>query len=325
MVGGYGALAGKKPSTSWDGSVQVGDMGCEGVGMVTAVGVDVKDYQVGDAVAFPGGGISFRESVLINVKTRNTLGNLPAAFKVPEPTPEWTAVPISALTATGGLEIAGSIKQGQSVLITGAAGGTGHIAVQWAKKVYGCRVAGTCGTQAKADMLRELGCDVVANYRDADVEAVLTNEFPGGFDLVYDGVGGRMGTMARKLLAPNGFLVSIGMVATDYTGTTSGDSDGQAPLALKDGQGEVFYFVGDLKSAGKTQKEWDDLVRRTIKEVAAGTIRIVMDEECKNFVGLEGVYSAQARMREGKNIGKIFATIDAEYLHTARSLKKARL
>ena len=120
MVGGYGALAGKKPSTSWDGSVQIGDMGCEGVGVVTAVGAGVTDFAVGDSVAFPAS--SFRENVLITVGGKS-MGNLPAAFKVPEATPEWTAVPISALTATGGLEIAGSIKPGQNVLVTGAASG----------------------------------------------------------------------------------------------------------------------------------------------------------------------------------------------------------
>ena len=112
MVGGYGALAGKKPATAWDGSVQVGDMGCEGTGVVTAVGegVDPAHFAVGDAVAWMGGGVSFRESVLLDVsgmRRPKPWGVTPAAFKVPAATPEWTAVPISALTATGGLETAG--------------------------------------------------------------------------------------------------------------------------------------------------------------------------------------------------------------------------
>ena len=49
-------------------------------------------------------------------------------------------------------------------------------------------------------MLKELGCDVVVNYRSEDVEAVLKKEFPEGFDLVYEGVGGRMGNIAKRLL-----------------------------------------------------------------------------------------------------------------------------
>jgi NADPH:quinone reductase-like Zn-dependent oxidoreductase len=91
MVGGYGALAGKKPATSWDGSVQVGDCGCEGVGTITAVGsgVEKQNFAVGDAVAYISP--SFRESININVKTFKS-GATPTAFKIPAPTPEWTAV-----------------------------------------------------------------------------------------------------------------------------------------------------------------------------------------------------------------------------------------
>lgn len=306
MVGGYGRLAGKTPATSWDGNVQVGDCGCEGVGTVTAVGAGVSNFAVGDAVAFIDA--SFRQKVRINVSEFKS-GTTPQVFKVPAPTADWTAVPISALTATGGLEIAGSIKQGQNVLITGAAGGTGHIAVQWAKHIFGCKVAGTCGTKAKAAMLKDLGCDVIVNYREDDVEAVLAREFPDGFDLVYEGVGGRIGNIARRLLADDGYLVQIGMVATDYTNNSSGDSDG-APLKLKDGQGEMFFFVGDWRGAGKSAADWDKVVVDTIDAIAAGKIRVIMDDECKGYVGIEGVYSAQARMREGKNVGKIYATID---------------
>ena len=68
------------------------------------------------------------------------------------------------MTAVGALELVGHIAQGQTVLVTAAAGGTGHIALQWAKK-YGARVAGTCGSQDKEKMLKDLGCDVVVNYR----------------------------------------------------------------------------------------------------------------------------------------------------------------
>ena len=60
---------------------------------------------------------------------------------------------------------------------------------------------------------------------------------------------------------------------------------------------------------GKNYPEWPRLVRETVDAVASGALRIVMDEERKEFNGLEGVYKAQARMRSGKNVGKIYATI----------------
>lgn len=83
-----------------------------------------------------------------------------------------------------------------------------------------------------------------------------------------------------------------------------------APLKLKDGQNEMFFFVGDWQGAGKTAEHWDEVVAETIEAVASGTIKIQMDEVCAGFVGMEGVYDAQARMREGVNTGKIYATID---------------
>ena len=327
MVGGYGALAGKTPATSWDGTVQVGDSGCEGVGIITAVGtgVDSKHFAVGDAVAFIAP--SFRDLVLIFVGDGTPpSGVTPPVFKVPSPAPEWTAVPISALTATGGLETAGSIQRGQNILVTGAAGGTGHIAVQWAKHMFGCRVAGTCGNAQKSELLKELGCDVVVNYREDDVEAVLSQAFPDGFDVIYEGVGGRIGNIARRLLADNGFLVQIGYVSgdprsgTDYSGSPAGDVDIGTPAKLKEGQSEGFFFVGDWKNFGKTAAHWDQLVSDTIAAIADGKIRIQMDKGCEGFLGMDGVYAAQARMREGKNSGKIYATIDPTIAVTAAKL-----
>ena len=73
--------------------------------------------------------IQLYQFTLIDVNTGNGMSNIPAAFKIPAPTPEWTAVPVSALTATGGLEQACSIKRGQNVLVTAASGGTGHVSI----------------------------------------------------------------------------------------------------------------------------------------------------------------------------------------------------
>ena len=247
MSGGYGPLAKAKPTAAGahNGSIQLGDLGCEGVGTVVAAGADPKsvsgyDFKVGDAVMWFGYASSFREYVVLEANPPFTTGQESqlGPWKVPSPTPEWTVFPCSALTAIGGLELEGHISAGMDVLVTGAAGGTGHVAVQWAKKIWGARVAGTCGSAEKASLLEGLGCDVTVNYRTQDVAAALKAEFPQGFDLIYEGVGGRIGNIARRLLADDGFLVQIGYVGTDYSGATMGDIDG-APVELKSGQGEM--------------------------------------------------------------------------------------
>lgn len=96
-----------------------------------------------------------------------------ARFVVPvqAPTPEVVAFLTSGLTASIGLEQA-ALKQGETALVTAAAGGTGLFAVQLAK-LAGLHVIGTCGSEEKADMLRGLGVDRVVNYKREDLKQVL--------------------------------------------------------------------------------------------------------------------------------------------------------
>jgi NADPH:quinone reductase-like Zn-dependent oxidoreductase len=287
--------------------------------------VDPAEWPVGQAVAFFGYGVSFREMTVLPVAS---------LLKVPTATPEWTTLPVSALTASGGLEVVGKIQNfappnaPASVLVTGAAGGTGHIAVQWAKAMYGARVAGTCGTAAKADMLTSLGVDVVVNYRTSrDVEEELRAAFPSGFDIVYDGVGGRIGDVARRLLSPTGVFVGIGSVSQDYSGTKGPDTDnaigaGAGTTGLKEGQSETFFFMpAGPQMVG--QAAWDDIVARTIDAMATGKVRAVLDEECGEYVGVDGVYKAQERMRKGLNVGKIYASFPEKAGATGQCEAKA--
>ena len=53
----------------------------------------------------------------------------------------------------------------------------GHICVQWAK-LKGCHVIGTCSSKEKVDFLKKLGCDRVINYREENMDEVLTKEYP---------------------------------------------------------------------------------------------------------------------------------------------------
>jgi len=307
MAGGYGVLSNELPSKEPNGMVQPGDLGCEGVGIILKLGegVNKKVWNVGQSVCFGGFGVSFREITMVPATS---------LIKVPNATPEWTAFPVSAMTATGGLEVVGKIrnhpKEQPSVLVTGAAGGTGHMAVQFAKHVYGAKVAGTCGSASKEDMLASIGCDVIVNYRkSSSVEDELRAAFPNGFDIVYDGVGGSIGNVGRKLLAPNGVFVGIGSVSEDYSGTEGPKEGNQMTTKskLQKGQTETFFFT----PAGPTiigQEAWADLVDRTKNSIASGKVNVWLDEESSSFVGMEGVYQAQERMRTGLNVGKIYTS-----------------
>jgi len=307
MSGGYGVLSKEKPAENPTSGVQPGDTGCEGVGVITQTS-DVEEWPIGQPVSFFGYGVAFREVVVLPVES---------LIKIPSPDKEYTALPVSALTAVGGLLLVGKINsfdddKKPSVLVTGAAGGTGHMAVQFAK-LHGARVAGTCGSEEKSKMLSSIGTDVVVNYRtSADVENELRRAFPDGFDMVYDAVGGRIGNIGRRLLSPTGVFIGIGSVSQDYAGGApdAANKADESKAVLKQGQSESFFFMPAApQMIGK--RAWNNIITETVEQIATGKLRVVMDEESRAFSGIEGVYKAQDRMRQGLNIGKIFCTFQA--------------
>ena len=171
------------------------DLGAEGVGLVVAKGSRVKqeelDVDVGDAVAFIGGAFSeyvyARAQHVVRLETQNTQTNqtnhtddLGLGLG-----PAWAALVISGVTAGLGVEVVGAVRKGDVCLVTAAAGGTGHFAVQFAKR-NGAHVVATCGGREKAARLQGLGVDRVIDYTEEDVAEVLAREYNGKLDLVYE-------------------------------------------------------------------------------------------------------------------------------------------
>ncbi len=179
------------------------DLGVEAVGEVVAIGEAVAGFQVGDAVATTGRGGGYREYQLISAHL---------AVKVSEAIPEILTLMPTGISALVALEQAGEMRSQETVLVTAAAGGTGHIAVQLAK-LAGNHVIGTCGSEAKAQLLRELGCDRIINYHQEDLNAVLQQAYPNGINLVFDCVGGAVFDTCLDHLAVRGRLVTVGFIS----------------------------------------------------------------------------------------------------------------
>jgi NADPH:quinone reductase-like Zn-dependent oxidoreductase len=113
------------------------------------------------------------------------------------------AVPISGFTALQALRDKGNVRDGDTVLITGAGGGVGTFAVQLAK-AFGADVTGVCST-SKVDLVRSIGADAVIDYTREDfVEAGRR------YDLIVDTAGNRSLARVRRALAPEGTLVMVG-------------------------------------------------------------------------------------------------------------------
>jgi NADPH:quinone reductase-like Zn-dependent oxidoreductase len=113
------------------------------------------------------------------------------------------AVPVSGTTALQAVRDHGKVAAGQTVLVIGAAGGVGSLAVQIAK-AFGARVTGV-GSPSKVDLVRSIGADDVIDY--------TTEEFTDGsrcWDLIVDTAGRRPLAELRRALTPKGTLVIVG-------------------------------------------------------------------------------------------------------------------
>ncbi|XP_035222154.1 prostaglandin reductase 3-like isoform X1 [Stegodyphus dumicola] len=284
-----------------DGKVPF-DIGFEAVGEVVAVGDDVKNFTLGQNVAYMSSKLgAYSEYCCLETK---------AAFPVPEAKPDYLVLLASGLTAAIGLDKAGRITEEDTVLITAAAGGTGHIAVQWAKAA-GCKVIGTCSTADKKKVLKELGCDRVINYKTEDFAEVLSKEYPKGVSVIWETIGGKVFETCLKNLGEKGRLLIIG-------GTSSYKSESEKAI----GNVDISYAPQILlaKSAALQGflllhfSECFETYFKHLKErIEKGELKAVIDtgEDTTGteFVGMEGVIRGVEHLHSGKNIGKVVARV----------------
>lgn len=167
-------------------------------GRVHAVGAQVRHLRPGDAVFGDLGDANgaFAEYVCV-----------PETLVAPRPAnltaQQAAALPLAGSTALLGLRDAGRVTPGQRVLINGASGGVGTLAVQLAK-AFGATVTAVCGTR-NVDLVRSLGADHVVDYRRDDFTRQGHRH-----DLVLDLVGNHSLTALRRTLTPTGTLVLSG-------------------------------------------------------------------------------------------------------------------
>ncbi|WP_062303980.1 NAD(P)-dependent alcohol dehydrogenase [Demequina subtropica] len=171
-------------------------VGADAAGEVDAVGPGVEGFAVGDRVfGFLGFGGCADFAVAESSKIARTPGGATDA--------EAAAVPIAAITALGGLEDGGGCE-GKRVLVIGASGGVGHMAVQIARVLGASRVVAVC-SGANAAMVSLLGADRVIDYTREDVR-----ECGEVFDVVYDTVGTTSVPRLRRILARDGVYLAAG-------------------------------------------------------------------------------------------------------------------
>ena len=176
-------------------------VGGEGAGRIVEVGADVTGLRVGDAVLAPGGCVE-----QVNV----------AAARVTRLPPNVDLDAAASFrgnyhTAYYAMQRA-NLRAGETLLVHGAAGGVGLAAVDIGK-LYGATVIATAGSDAKLEIVRQMGADHLINYTGGFRDAVkeLTNDR--GADVIYDPVGGDVFDESMRCIAPFGRILIVGFTS----------------------------------------------------------------------------------------------------------------
>jgi NADPH:quinone reductase-like Zn-dependent oxidoreductase len=251
-------------------------------GTVEAVGANVTAFKPGDEVMGTAQSGSFAELVVARPDEL-----------VPKPTnltfEQAAALPVSGTTALRAVRDEGKVQPEQTVLVIGAAGGVGSLAVQIAK-AFGANVTGVAST-SKMDLVRSIGADDVIDHTRED--------FTDGsrrWDVIVDTAGRRPLSRLRRALASKGTLVIVG---GDGGGRwTGGFFRGmlRAPI--------VSLFVGQRLRGLATKVEREDLVTLT-ELIEAGTLTPVID---RTYPLIEAP-DAIRYLEEGHARGKIVISI----------------
>ncbi|SDZ47810.1 NADP-dependent oxidoreductase [Herbiconiux ginsengi] len=173
-------------------------LGHDVAGTVIRTGAKVRTFKPGDQVYSRVGMAqvgTFAERVAVD---EADLALAPTTIS----TVEAASLPLVALTAWQALFVKGEVAAGQKVLIHAGAGGVGSIAIQLAKHL-GATVA-TTASGSNADFVRELGADIVIDYRTQDFEQQLS-----GYDLVLDSLGGENLQKSLRVLRRGGKAIGI--------------------------------------------------------------------------------------------------------------------
>lgn len=267
--------------------------GVEAVGTVIAVGAGVTGLAPGDAAATVRFGGGYRE------------GNVCPAIDVvavPAMTREWLALASTGVSAWLALDHVAEARRGETVVISAAAGGLGHLLVQMAVQ-RGCHVVGICGGERKKAFVASLGAHRVIDHRAERVADVLAFEYHDAIDVGIDTVSGVVFDAMLANLARHGRLVVAG-AAQDLDGrpeTTTG------PRVVH----QLYYKAASIRGFmnGLLTERWPEARRHVFAEHDAGRLQVTFD--ATQFHGLEAIPDAVEHLLSGQTMGKVVVEIAA--------------
>lgn len=260
--------------------------GNEGAGEVIAVGSEVKDFKVGDRVAYvhaTGGYAAERV--------------LPAerAVKLPDGISyeQAAGMMLKGMTVQYLVRRTHRVEKGETVLIHAAAGGIGLIASQWANHL-GATVIGTVGSKDKADLAKANGCHHTILYATEDF-AARVKEITGGklCHVVYDGVGKATFPASLDCLRPLGMFASFGSASGPIEAFN---------INILAGKGSLFATRPTLNTYTATREGLLATANDLFAVVSSGAVKIPVNQKYPLKEAAQAHRDLESRKTTGSSI-----------------------
>ncbi|GAB4240347.1 MAG: zinc-dependent alcohol dehydrogenase family protein [Elainellaceae cyanobacterium] len=271
-------------------------LGCDGAGIVEAVGAAVQQFQAGDEVYFCNGGLgahpgNYAEYAIVDER-----------FAAHKPTSlsfaEAAAAPLVLITAWEALYDRGRLEAGRHVLIQAGAGGVGHVAIQLAK-LAGASIATTVSTPEKARFVEQLGADHAILYKQVDpIDAALHWTKGEGVDLAFDTVGGKILSQCFAATCVYGDVVSILAPDANTDWKTARDRNLRVGFEL--------MLTPMLKQLVAAQQEQAKILQQCARLIDQGQLKVCLG---KTFP-LAEASEAHRLLEQGSMQGKIALIIE---------------
>jgi putative PIG3 family NAD(P)H quinone oxidoreductase len=260
-------------------------LGLEVAGTIAEVGEHVGQWSIGQPVCALLSGGGYAEFVAV-----------PAGQVMPVPDTvdlhHAAALPEVACTVWSNLVMTAGLSAGHVLLVHGGASGIGTHAIQVARALD-CRVAVTAGSASKLDLCKELGAEILINYRDEDfVERLHAATDGAGADVILDIMGAKYLDRNVDALADDGRLVVIGM---------QGGVQGELNLGkLMAKRGGVFGTTLRARPAHGASSKSD-----VVAEVVANVWPMIADGRVRPVIGAEFPIDQAAAAHELLNSGDV--------------------
>lgn len=264
-------------------------IGADLAGVVVALGAGVQEFAVGEEVYGCAGGVrgmggAYAEYIAADVRL---LARKPVELSFREA----AALPLAGITAYEGLVDRARVQAGDRVLVYGATGGVGHLAVQIAK-AFGAEVTAVVSSDEKASIAKKLGADHLVNYRDESVQQYVQRLTAGsGFDVVFDTIGGDNLNNAIAAARPQAQVVTL--VARQNYDLSPAFIKG---LSLH----IVFMLIPMLHNIARERHA--EILQDLGKLVDAGKLRALLDPARYQLPQLA---EAHRQLEQGEAIGKV--------------------